>query len=70
MNFWCSARVALALLAGASGMAQRVELLWPDGAPGAVGTEDRDKPSIAIYLPPEDKSSGAAVVISREQHSD
>lgn len=40
-----------------------VELLWPDGAPGAKGTEDGDKPSLTIYLPPEEKATGAAVVI-------
>lgn len=27
------------------------ELLWKDGAPGAVGTEDVDKPTITIYIP-------------------
>jgi acetyl esterase/lipase len=27
------------------------ELLWRDGAPGAVGTEDEDKPTLTIYLP-------------------
>ncbi|HEY3739870.1 MAG TPA: alpha/beta hydrolase [Bryobacteraceae bacterium] len=27
------------------------ELLWKDGAPGAVGTEDLDKPTITIYIP-------------------
>ncbi|HMC63863.1 MAG TPA: alpha/beta hydrolase, partial [Gemmataceae bacterium] len=41
----------------------KVELLWPDGAPGAVGTEDRDKPSITINLPPAEKATGAAVVV-------
>ncbi len=40
-----------------------VKLLWPDGAPGAKGTADGDKPSITIYLPPKDKANGAAVVI-------
>lgn len=59
-----AARVAMTLLVVAvSAMAQRVELLWPGGAPGAVGTEDRDKPAITIYLPAADKASGAAVVI-------
>src|SRR5881628_595418 len=59
-----AARVAMvALVVSASTMAQRVELLWPEGAPGALGTEDRDKPSITIYLPAADKASGAAVVI-------
>ena len=40
-----------------------VQLLWPDGAPGAKGTADGDKPSLTIYLPPKDKANGAAVVI-------
>ncbi|MHC4166205.1 MAG: alpha/beta hydrolase [Planctomycetota bacterium] len=40
-----------------------VRLLWPDGAPGAKGTEDGDKPSLTIYLPEKDKANGAAVVI-------
>ena len=25
-------------------MAQKIELLWPEAAPGALGSEDRDKP--------------------------
>ena len=28
-----------------------VELLWKDGAPGAVGEEELDKPSLTIYVP-------------------
>jgi acetyl esterase/lipase len=28
-----------------------VELLWKDGAPGALGAEEVDKPTITIYLP-------------------
>lgn|SRR5262245_7682074 len=38
-------------------------LLWPNSAPGALGNEDRDKPSISVYLSPADKASGAAVVV-------
>ncbi len=41
----------------------KTELLWPDGAPGAKGDADGDKPSITIYLPPKDKATGASVVI-------
>src|SRR5947207_10627972 len=41
----------------------QVLLLWPQGAPGAVGNEDKDKPSLTVYLPPTDKANGAAVVI-------
>lgn len=37
--------------------------LWPEGAPGANGTEEADKPSIRIYTPPAGKSNGASVVI-------
>jgi acetyl esterase/lipase len=40
-----------------------VELLWPNGAPGAAGEEDRDKPSITLYRAPADKACGAAVVV-------
>lgn len=38
-------------------------LLWPDGAPGAVGSEDADKPSLTVYLPEPSKATGAGVVI-------
>jgi len=47
-----------------AGFAQpRTELLWPDGAPGAVGTEDADKPSITIYLAGKAIRNGTAVVV-------
>ncbi|MGB9454512.1 MAG: alpha/beta hydrolase [Bryobacteraceae bacterium] len=39
------------------------ELLWPDGAPGALGTADTDKPSITPYLVPEGRGTGAAIVV-------
>jgi len=38
-------------------------LLWPDGAPGALGTEAVDKPKITVYRAPADKATGAAVVV-------
>ncbi|MBV9863793.1 MAG: alpha/beta hydrolase [Abitibacteriaceae bacterium] len=41
----------------------RVELLWPNGAPGAIGNEPADKPSLTIFLPPQDKANGTAVVV-------
>ena len=41
----------------------RVELLWPGGAPGAVGSDDLDKPSLSIFLPPTGRATGSAVVI-------
>ena len=39
------------------------ELLWPKGAPGAVGDEAADKPTLTVCLPPADKATGTAVVI-------
>ena len=38
-------------------------LLWPDGAQGAVGTEDLDRPTLTPYLPEQDRSTGTAVVV-------
>ena len=38
-------------------------LLWPGGAPGAVGTEAVDKPKITVYLAPADRATGAAIVV-------
>lgn len=40
-----------------------IEPLWPKGAPGAVGEEDRDKPSLSLYPAPAEKANGAAVVV-------
>lgn len=41
----------------------KVEVLWPKGAPGAVGKEDADNPTLSIFLPPKDTANGAAVVV-------
>jgi len=38
-------------------------LLWPDGAPGALGKADQDIPTLTPYLPDADKATGAAIVI-------
>jgi acetyl esterase/lipase len=37
--------------------------LWPDGAPGALGTADKDIPTLTPFLPAKDKATGAAIVI-------
>jgi hypothetical protein len=29
----------------------KVKLLWPDGAPGALGDEPKDEPTLTIWLP-------------------
>ena len=30
-----------------------IDLLWPQGAPGALGTADKDQPKLLVYLPKE-----------------
>jgi acetyl esterase/lipase len=37
--------------------------LWPDGAPGALGQEDKDIPTLTPYWPDPAKATGAAIVI-------
>jgi acetyl esterase/lipase len=56
----------LALLGGlASALAQPTNSspLWPEGAPGALGSEDKDIPTLTPYWPEPAKATGAAVVI-------
>lgn len=38
-------------------------VLWPTGAPGALGHEDKDIPTLTPYLADADRASGAAMVI-------
>jgi acetyl esterase/lipase len=38
-------------------------LLWPDGAPGAQGDEDRDKPSLTIFLPVKNQANSTGVIV-------
>ena len=37
--------------------------LWPDGAPGSKGTEDKDQPFINVWSAAKDKANGAAFVV-------
>ena len=37
--------------------------LWPDGAPGALGQQDKDIPTLTPYWPDPAKATGAAIVI-------
>jgi hypothetical protein len=66
-------RVALCLLlaclavvgSGAFEKASAAEpiLLWSQGAPGALGHEPEDVPTLTPYLAPKEKATGAAIVI-------
>lgn len=60
---WIIAMTILASVAGeAAAQGPEPVLLWPEGAPGAVGTEDADQPSIRIYEP-EGEKTGTVVVV-------
>src|SRR2546422_3595077 len=37
--------------------------LWPGEAPGALGTSDKDIPTLTPFLPAPEKATGAALVI-------
>lgn len=39
-------------------------LLWPNGAPGAKGNDDADKPSLTIYLPKGENATKTGVVVA------
>ncbi len=38
-------------------------VLWPEGAPGAVGHDPVDIPTLTPYLPPKEKATRAAIVV-------
>ena len=48
------------LLAAAT--APQVEMLWPNGAPGALGSDESDRPSLTIYLPALNGAQSAVIV--------
>ena len=59
--------VMIVVLWGAQASAQKpaaakVELLWPSGAPGALGNEDADRPNLTIYLPQANGVQSGVVV--------
>src|ERR1700674_4591292 len=60
-------RFLLVLSAAFTAFAQQNEPktipLWPGGAPGALGTEDRDIPTVSVYLAGANQASGAAVIV-------
>ncbi len=67
-RFSCVALLGLGLLGAVqekklSPLVGPIEFLWPKGAPGANGQEERDKPNLSLYLAPTDKANGASVVV-------
>jgi len=57
--------LTLMLMVSVSAHAQLTDPLplWPAGAPGALGKEDKDIPTLTPYLPDPAQATGAAMVI-------
>jgi acetyl esterase/lipase len=55
--------VALATLFNARAEIKNSISLWPEGAPGALGTSSNDIPTLTPYLPDAASPTGAAMVI-------
>ncbi len=53
----------LGVVATAHGQSTNVMRLWPGDAPGALGTNDRDIPTLTVFLPDPAKATGAAMVV-------
>lgn len=58
-----AALVALCAVLAVCAEGPKVRLLWPEGAPGAVGNEDADRPALSIYLPDASGATGTGVVV-------
>jgi acetyl esterase/lipase len=61
------AAAVAAVLLPSPGVAQELPReefpLWPNGAPGALGQEPKDIPTLTPFFPPADKATGAAIVV-------
>lgn len=55
--------LTLAALCSLRADTQPPVLLWPEGAPGALGASDQDKPTLTPYLPEPSLRTDAAIVI-------
>lgn len=62
MKYFLLLFVLITAHAGAQHLSSPI-LLWPEGAPGASGVTDEDKPAITPFIPEPDKRNGAAVLV-------
>jgi acetyl esterase/lipase len=62
-TFFAAMLAAGALLAQPAANLPKGEPLWANGAPGALGTEDIDKPTLAAYVVPAGRGTGTAVIV-------
>ena len=62
-NHWRLAVILFLLGALACAQEPTTLLLWPNGAPGALGNEDSDQPSLTIFLPVKNQANGTGVIV-------
>ncbi|HXA68505.1 MAG TPA: alpha/beta hydrolase [Bryobacteraceae bacterium] len=62
-NHWRLVLVFFFLAALARAQEPVTVLLWPNGAPGALGNEDSDQPSLTIFLPVKNQANGTGVIV-------
>ncbi|WP_263385210.1 alpha/beta hydrolase [Granulicella arctica] len=56
--------ISISAAVGGKMSAQSTELLWPDGAPGALGTADEDKPTLTVFLPTVPNATKTGVIVA------
>ncbi len=67
LRFWCCL-IAAGILCVASRVAAEEAssepiVLWPEGAPGALGSEDADVPTLTPFPAPPEVATGAAIIL-------
>ena len=63
MKLWLAILFSLGVTMMVRAQAPAPLPLWPEGAPGALGKEDKDVPTLTAYLPDAALATGAAIVI-------
>jgi len=62
-NYWRLAPFLFLLAALAGAQEPATVLLWPNGAPGALGNDDSDQPALTIFLPVKNQANGTGVIV-------
>lgn len=65
VSLWLMSSVLLSgwLASNLTAADPKTELLWPEGAPGAKGEADNDKPKLIIWQAEKEQANGCAVVV-------
>ncbi len=63
MKPWLPILCVIAAMFTATAQTNLTFPLWPEGAPGALGNEAKDIPTLTVFLPAPELATGAAMVI-------